>query len=282
MCCSVFLLIDTQHIRCPCRLCILLIRDTQTLRPQATRQIPGIHLAHRKYSRKWYFVFRSRSAADLTCTVKAHAPAFSILLANSTVSLGELKRRILALTGTERFLLRVLDDKRCQGIDGSQGEGQQLTTWRRSIARPRETKKRRNCCWRNPPFSKYLGAQEASFGADKHGMFLCQESYQIHGRYRGIDRSSMDRTAPNSGTKHGAAQHQDAYAAGETCLVMCSKCCVSTRLLAAQGTRTHCIASVRCKRISVKTNMCTILDGNVKNVGVLKWTHTRALYLRTS
>lgn len=49
-----------------------------------------------------------RGRPDLTCTVKAHAPAFSILLANSTVSLGEPKRRILALTGTERFLLRVL------------------------------------------------------------------------------------------------------------------------------------------------------------------------------
>lgn len=44
----------------------------------------------------------------LTCTVNAHAPAFSILLANSTVSAGESRSRILVLTGTERFLLRVL------------------------------------------------------------------------------------------------------------------------------------------------------------------------------
>lgn len=49
-------------------------------------------------------------AAYLTCTVKAHAPAFSILLANSTVSLSVSSSRILTLTGTDRFLLRVLDD----------------------------------------------------------------------------------------------------------------------------------------------------------------------------
>lgn len=63
------------------------------------------------------FSAAARIRPDLTCTVKAHAPAFSILLANSTVSLGELKRRILALTGTERFLLRVLP------IGGGQGRG---------------------------------------------------------------------------------------------------------------------------------------------------------------
>lgn len=51
----------------------------------------------------------SRVRTYLTCTVRAQAPAFSILLANSTVSLGVSSRRILALTGTERFLLKVLD-----------------------------------------------------------------------------------------------------------------------------------------------------------------------------
>ena len=43
------------------------------------------------------------------CTVKAQAPAFSILLANSTVSLGVSRRRILTLTGTDRFLRSVLE-----------------------------------------------------------------------------------------------------------------------------------------------------------------------------
>ncbi len=51
-----------------------------------------------------------RQPPHLMCTVKAQAPAFSILLANSTVSLGVSRRRIFVLTGTDRFLLSVLEN----------------------------------------------------------------------------------------------------------------------------------------------------------------------------
>lgn len=58
---------------------------------------------------------------------------------------------------------------RGRGIDGSQDEGQQSTTWCRSIARPRGTKIRRKCCWRNLSFSKHLGAHDADFSAHRRG-----------------------------------------------------------------------------------------------------------------
>lgn len=64
-------------------------------------------------------------------TARAETPVFSILLANSTVSCGDFKSRILQVTGVFKFLLNVVKiwyfkEKRFKHVKEAQSEIQQI------------------------------------------------------------------------------------------------------------------------------------------------------------